>query len=68
MARPAAQICVTEQEQATLREWTRKGTPEQRLVDRAQIILLSQEGLTVEKISERLHTRPARVPSGGSDL
>jgi transposase len=61
MARPAAQICLTEQEQAALREWTRKGTAEQRLVDRARIILLSHEGLTVEKISERLRTRPARV-------
>ncbi|MCU1294011.1 MAG: hypothetical protein JWP08_2861 [Bryobacterales bacterium] len=41
--------------------WTRKSTSEQRWVDRARIILLSQEGLTVEKISERLETRPARV-------
>ena len=61
MARPAAQISLTEQEASALREWTRKGTTEQRLVDRARIILLSHEGLTVEKISERLHTRPARV-------
>jgi transposase len=61
MARPAAQIRLTEQEQTALREWIRKGTTEQRLVDRAQIVLLSHEGLTVEKISERLHTRPARV-------
>jgi transposase len=30
-------------------------------VDRARIILLSQEGLTVEKISERFETRPACV-------
>src|SRR4029077_4670866 len=41
--------------------WTRKGTSEQRLVDRARIILLSHEGFTVEKIAERLETRPARV-------
>jgi len=61
MAGSRAQICLTEQEQAALREWTRKGTSEQRLVDRARIILLSHEGLTVEKISERLETRPARV-------
>jgi transposase len=61
MARPAAQICLSEQEQAALREWTRKGSTEQRLVERARIILLSHAGLTVEKISERLHTRPARV-------
>jgi transposase len=31
------------------------------LVDRARIILLSNEGLTVEKIASQLHTRPARI-------
>jgi transposase len=61
MAGTPAQIHLTEQEEATLRSWTRKGTTEQRLVDRARIILLSHEGLTVEKIAERLQTRPARV-------
>ena len=61
MAGTPAQIHLTEQEEATLRNWTRKGTTEQRLVDRARIILLSHEGLTVEKIAERLQTRPARV-------
>src|SRR3954447_3925888 len=61
MAGSSAQICLSEQEEAALREWTRKGTSEQRLVDRARIILLSHEGLTVEKISKRLRTRPARV-------
>jgi transposase len=61
MAGKPAQIQLSEQEEAVLREWTRKGTAEQRSVDRARIILLSHEGLTVEKIAERLHTRPARV-------
>src|SRR3954468_15382173 len=61
MAGSSAQICLSEQEEAALREWTRKGTAEQRLVDRARIILWSHEGLTVEKIAERLGTRPARV-------
>jgi transposase len=56
-----AQIRLTESEEATLREWTRKGTAEQRLVERARIILLSNQGLTVEKIAEQLRTRPARV-------
>jgi transposase len=40
---------------------TRKGTGEQRLADRARIVLLSHEGMSVEKIAEQLHTRPARV-------
>lgn len=44
-----------------MREWIRKGTSEQRLVDRARIILLSHEGQTVESIATHLHTRPARV-------
>lgn len=61
MGRSPAQVRLSESEEATLREWTRKGTSEQRLVDRARIILLSNEGLTVEKIAAQLHTRPARV-------
>lgn len=56
-----AEIHLTEQEEAVLRGWTRKSSGEQRLVERARIILLSHEGIGVEKIAERLHTRPARV-------
>ena len=40
-------------EETTLREWCRKGTSEQRTVERARIILLSHEGLTVENIAKR---------------
>ena len=61
MARPPAHIDLTPEEEATLRHWTRQGTSEQRLVERARVILLSHEGLTVEKIAERLNTRLARV-------
>src|SRR5450432_2264098 len=61
MARPAARIQLSPEEESTFREWTRKGTSEQRLVDRARIVLLSHEGMTVEKIAGQLHTRPARV-------
>jgi len=61
MSRSPAQIHLGAEEEASLREWTRKGTAEQRLVERARIILLSHEGFTVEKIAERLDTRPARV-------
>jgi len=56
-----AYIRLTEAEETTLREWCRKGTSEQRTVERARIILLSHEGLTVETIAKRLGTRPARV-------
>ena len=61
MPRSAAQIHLTPEEEATLRQWSRQGTAEQRMVERSRVILLSHEGLTVEKIAERLHTRPARV-------
>src|SRR5215831_19246295 len=61
MARQAARIHLTPEEEATLRQWTRQGTSEQRLVERARVILLSNEGLTVEKIARRLDTRTARV-------
>src|SRR5579884_1269869 len=61
MARCPAQIHLTADEEETLRKWTRQSTAEQRLVERARVILLSHEGLTVEKIAERLNTRPARV-------
>lgn len=61
MARPPARIQLSAAAEAILREWTRKGTAEQRQVDRAHMVLLSHQGLTVEKIAERLHTRPARV-------
>lgn len=61
MAGTPACIKLTESEETTLREWCRKGTSEQRTVERARIILLSHEGLTVESIAKRLGTRPARV-------
>lgn len=61
MGRPVARIELSAEEEYALREWTRKGTSEQRVVERARIILLSHEGLSVEKIAERLQTRAARV-------
>jgi transposase len=62
MARSApAVIRLSEEEESVLRSWTRKGSVEQRLADRARIVLLSHEGLSVEAIAARLHTRPARV-------
>ena len=61
MAGTPAHIKLTEAEETALREWCRKGTTEQRTVERARIILLSHEGLTVETIAKRLGTRPARV-------
>src|SRR5580704_9860642 len=59
--RSPARIRLSEEEESVLRGWTRKGTGEQRLADRARIVLLSHEGMTVEKIAEQMHTRTARV-------
>ena len=61
MARPPARIQLTEEEESILRGWTRKGSGEQRLADRARIVVLSHEGMTVKKIAEQMHTRPARI-------
>src|SRR6266481_8734203 len=60
MARTPAIIRLTEEEKNILSEWSR-GTDENQSVERARIILLSNEELTVEEIARHLQTRPARV-------
>jgi hypothetical protein len=67
MRRSPARVHLTVEEEATLRGWTRTGTAEQRLVDRSKIILLSREGVTVEKIRPATgYEAGARFRSGGS--
>jgi transposase len=61
MRKPPAWIRLTDEELLTLREWTRKGKSENRLVERARIILLAHDGQTNQQIAHRLHTRTARV-------
>jgi transposase len=61
MARTPAIIRLTEDEKNILSEWIRKGAEESQSVERARIILLSNEELTVEEIARHLQTRPARV-------
>jgi hypothetical protein len=61
MRRAPVVVRLTEDEVKTLSEWTRRGRSEHRLVERAQIILMSAEGTSVEEIAERLHTRTSRV-------
>jgi len=61
MRRQAAVIRLTDEEASTLREWTRRGKSEHRLVERARIILLANDGRTNEQIAAELHTRTARV-------
>lgn len=61
MRRPAAVIRLSDEEVNTLREWTRRGKSEYRLVERARIILLANEGRTNDQIAAELRTRAARV-------
>src|ERR671926_183566 len=61
MAGLSARIELSEDEITVLRKWVRDSTTQQRHVDRARIILLCHEGLSVRAIAARLNTRPARV-------
>jgi DNA-binding NarL/FixJ family response regulator len=59
MRQPAAVIRLTDEEARTLQEWTRRGKNENRLVERARIILLAHAGRTNQQIAEALGTRTA---------
>ena len=61
MSRQAAVVNLTKQEQNTLKQWLRAGTAEQRMVERARLILLAHQGLATTQIAQDLQTRPARV-------
>lgn len=52
---------LTDEERAALTQWTRKGKTENRLVERARVVLLAEEGCTNQQIAEQLNTRTARV-------
>lgn len=61
MARPAAIIRLSPEEDRILKEYLRSSTTERRLVERARVILLASQGRGTEEIAQALHTRPARV-------
>lgn len=61
MRKPATPIVLSEAEQETLRSWLRAGTSEQRMVERARIILAAADGKGTNEIARELSTRPARV-------
>src|SRR5580700_3730241 len=61
MRRQAAVVRLTDEEASQLREWTRRGKSEHRVVERARIILLANAGRTNEQIAAELKTRTARV-------
>jgi transposase len=60
MAR-AIRIRLSKEERQTLVSWTRRGTTERRLAERARMILAAGEGKTNREIAAALGTRPARV-------
>ena len=61
MSKKAAEINLTMDERKELESWLRKGTVEQRLVQRARIVLESATGKTTSEIAIRLKLRPATV-------
>src|SRR6266851_502596 len=54
-------ISLTSDEEQVLRKWTRAGTHEHRMVERAKVILLAHQGKSNLEIAQQLKTRPARV-------
>ena len=61
MARPAAVIRLSAEEERALKQRIRSGTSEQRSVERARIVLLASQGHASGEIAAILKTRPARV-------
>ena len=61
MRHPTAEIRLTDEEVKTLEGWTRRGKSEQRMVERARVILLAHAGRTNQQIADALGTRTARV-------
>ena len=61
MRRPTATISLTDEEMKILQGWVRQSKGESRMVERARIVLLANEGRTNQQIAEHLHTRTARV-------
>ena len=61
MFRIAAQISLTEEEHKELESWVRQGTMEQRMVQRARIVLESAAGKTTKDVAQSLRLRGATV-------
>jgi transposase len=61
MSKQAAVIVLDPEEDQILRQWLRAGTSEQRMAERAQIVLLASQGQSTVQIADSLRTRPARV-------
>jgi transposase len=57
----ATEIKLTEEEQKILKSWVSKGTMEQRLVERARIILEAAKGKTTTEVAQNLQKRLATI-------
>ena len=61
MSRPAPEIHLSTEEKETLLRWMRSSKAEQRMVQRARVILLAASGLNGKQIAVKMQTRAARV-------
>jgi transposase len=61
MAGVATPIVLTEEERSTLESWMRRTTTEQRMVQRARMVLAAAVGKTTKEIAATLQVRPATV-------
>ena len=61
MSRPAPKIQLSSEEKETLLRWMRSPKSEQRMVERARVILLASNGLSGRAIASRMRTREARI-------
>jgi len=61
MSRPAPKIKLSSEEKETLLRWMRSPKSEQRMVERARVILLASNGLSGRAIASRMRTREARI-------
>jgi transposase len=57
----ATEIKLTQEEIKILKSWAKKGTTEQRLADRARIILAAGEGQSTKGVAQSLQMRQATV-------
>ena len=61
MARVATKVVLTEEERNLLESWLRKGTTEQRLIQRARIVLEAAAGRMTQEIAHSHRVRPGMV-------
>ena len=60
-SRPAPEIRLSTKENEILLRWMRSSKTEQRMVERARVILLASNGLSGKEIALKMGTRQARV-------